>query len=421
MATAGRVFLSSRLWPWLAFAAALLLAPRVFPSGLGLSVLSQIGIAMIACLSYNLLFGQGGMLSFGHAVYSGMGAYMAIHALNLVGQGVWSWPVSLLPLVGGAAGMAVAAVFGWFSTRRGGMPFAMISLGLAELVFAAVLMFPGVFGGEAGIAGNRVVGAARAGVTFAPAIEVYHLIAAYTGLCAAAMFAFTRTPLGRLLNAVRDNPERVAYIGYSAHRIRYAAFVIAGFFAGVAGGLGALHFEIVTAEVVGTARSGAYLLFTVVGGSGHFAGPLLGAVLMVLSSVLFSEWTRAWLLYLGLAFLFIVMVAPGGVAGGVAALWQGLNSGRWRHAGPADRMAAAAAALGGLAMAAGLAALLEMLYHLQLRQALGDSLPFMGLVLQVSGRASWLGAAALAACGGALGWWARRRRLALRGQPGAGA
>src|SRR5918993_3569364 len=128
------------------------------------------------------------------------------------------------------------------------------------------------------------------------------------------MFAFTRTPLGRMLNAVRDNPERVEFIGYSTQRVRYLSFIIAGFFAGVAGGMYALNFEIATFEVVGAARSGAYLLFTFLGGATFFFGPIIGGILMVLALVLLSEFTKAWLLYLGLIFLFMVMYAPGGIA-----------------------------------------------------------------------------------------------------------
>ena len=113
------------------------------------------------------------------------------------------------------------------------------------------------------------------------------------------MFAFTGTPLGRMLNAVRDNPERVEFIGYEMQRVRYIAFIIAGFFAGVAGGMYAMNFEIATAEVVGAGRSGAYLLFTFLGGATVFFGPIIGAILMVLAFVLLSEFTKAWLLYLG--------------------------------------------------------------------------------------------------------------------------
>ena len=284
---------------WAVFAALMLLAPKVFNSGLSVTMLSQMGVAIVACLSYNMLLGQGGMLSFGHAVYTGLGAFVSIHALNMYsGSGVL--PVSLVPVVGGLAGMAFAALFGYVTTRKSGTTFAMITLGMAELVFAMSLMVPEFFGGEGGVSGNRMAGPATWGITFGPANQVYYLIAVYTLVCVVLMYAFTQTPLGRLLNAVRDNPERVEFIGYNPQRVRYTAFIIAGFFAGISGGLGALNFEIVNAEVVGAARSGGYLLFTFLGGATFFFGPIIGAVLMVLAFVLLSEVTQAWLLYLGL-------------------------------------------------------------------------------------------------------------------------
>ncbi|EGI77073.1 inner-membrane translocator, partial [Hylemonella gracilis ATCC 19624] len=309
---------------WGLFALVLLTMPRLFSSSLAVSLLSQMGIAIIACLSYNMLLGQGGMLSFGHAVYSGLGAYMTIHALNLMSglakTGQPFLPVSLLPLVGGLAGLFFAGLFGYVTTKKAGTTFAMITLGMAELVFAMSLMFAEFFGGEAGITANRVVGKPvlqgffDKGINFGPGIQVYYLIAVYTFVCVALMYAFTRTPLGRILNAVRDNPERVEFIGYSTQHVRYMAFMVAGFFAGIAGGLGAILFEIVTAEVVGPLRSGGYLLFTFLGGATVFFGPIIGGVLLVLTSVMLSELTKAWLLYLGLIFLFMVMYAPGGVA-----------------------------------------------------------------------------------------------------------
>ncbi len=307
------------LWPWLAYALLLTLAPLLWRSSFALTLLSQMGVAIIICLSYNLLFGQGGMLSFGHAVYSGLGGYVAIHALNQVSSGDWPMPVSLIPLAGGLGGLACAALLGWVSTRRAGTTFAMITLGVGELVAALALMWPAFFGGEGGVSGNRVVGAPVWGISFGPQIELYGLIAVYCFLSTAALYALTRTPLGRLLNAVRDNPERVEFIGYSTRRVRYLAFMIAGFFAGVGGGLGALNFEIVTAEVVSSHRSGAYLLFVFLGGAGYFAGPILGAVLMVLALVWLSALTPAWQLYLGLAFMAVVMAAPGGLLGVVMA------------------------------------------------------------------------------------------------------
>src|SRR5512143_2371367 len=119
--------------------------PLAFSGGFAITLLSQMGIAITFALSYNMLLGHTGMLSFGHAVYSGLGAYFTIHVLKMIGQGALPLPVSLLPLVGGLAGLAFGVVFGWITTRKSGISFAMISLGIGEMVFAASLMFPSFF------------------------------------------------------------------------------------------------------------------------------------------------------------------------------------------------------------------------------------------------------------------------------------
>ena len=374
---------------WSLFALLMALAPLAFTSSLSITILSQMGIAIIACLSFNMLLGQGGMLSFGHAVYTGLGAFLAIHALNSISNGSLPIPVAAVPLAGGVAGLGFAALFGYVTTRKAGTTFAMITLGIGELVFAMSLMIPEFFGGEGGVSGNRVIGKGFIGITYGPPIQVYYLIALYTFLSVAAMFAFTRTPLGRMLNAVRDNPERVEFVGYNTQRIRYTSFIIAGFFAGISGGLGALNFEIVTAEVVGAARSGAYLLFTFLGGATFFFGPIIGGVLMVLAFVLFSEFTKAWLLYLGLIFLFMVMYAPGGIA---SLIMMNL---RLAMFGFLRRLWASYLALGltALVVLVGAGAMIEMVYHLQLNATLGFELKFLGATLNSKGINSWFGAA----------------------------
>ena len=373
---------------WGAYALALLVAPLLWTSSLAQTMLSQMGIAIIACLSYNLLLGQGGMLSFGHAVYSGLGAYLAIHTLNVVGAGQLALPVSLVPLVGGLAGLFFAALFGYVSTKKSGTPFAMITLGLGELIWSMSLMLPEFFGGEGGVSSNRVVGKAVWGISFGPQIQVYYLIAVYAFVCTALLYALTRTPLGRMLNAVRDNPERVEFIGYDTQWVRFLAFLIAGFFAGVSGGLSALNFEIVTAEVVGAARSGAYLLFTFLGGATFFFGPIIGAVLMVVALVLLSELTKAWLLYLGLVFLFMVMYAPGGIASLIMMNLRLAAFGKLRALWPSYLGLAGAAAT----MLLGGSAMVEMLYHLQLNEALGPQMKYLGLALDAKSVESWFGA-----------------------------
>ncbi len=383
----------------------MLVAPMVFNSSLSVTMLSQMGIAIVACLSYNMLLGQGGMLSFGHAVYSGLGSFVSIHALKAVAGGQLPVPVSLIPLVGGVAGLGFAVLLGFVTTKKAGTTFSMITLGIGELVFAMSLMVPEFFGGEAGVEANRVVGKPVMGITFGPQVQVYYLLAIYTLVCTAGMYAFTRTPLGRMLNAVRDNPERVEFTGYNTQRVRYYSFVIAGFFAGVAGGMYALNFEIATAEVVGAARSGAYLLFTFLGGATFFFGPIIGAVLMVVAFVLLSEFTKAWLLYLGLIFLLMVMYAPGGIA---SLIMMNLRVAKFGKLKGMLGSYAALLASGGLCFA-GVSAMIEMVYHLQLNEALGPVMKFMGVSLDAKAATSWIGSLVLALVGGVLFLWVRGR------------
>ncbi len=394
---------------WALFALVFAVAPLVFRSGLAVTMLSQIGIAIVACLSYNMLLGQGGMLSFGHAVYSGLGTYVAIHALKAIGDGTFPLPVSLIPLVGGVSGIFFAVLLGFVTTKKSGTTFAMITLGIGELVFAMSLMVPEFFGGEAGVNANRMAGKPVMGITYGPQIQVYYLLAIYTFICTALMYAFTRTPLGRVLNAVRDNPERVEFIGYSTQRVRYISFIIAGFFAGMAGGMAALNFEIATAEVVGAGRSGAYLLFTFLGGATFFFGPIIGAVLMVVAFVLLSELTKAWLLYLGLVFLLMVMYAPGGIA---SLIMMNLRVAKFGKLGGLLGWYAALAVTGFVAFV-GIAAIIEMVYHVQLNEALGSTLKFMGVQLDTKSVASWVGAVVTAVVG-LVPFELTRRRFAVR-------
>ena len=375
---------------WGGFALVLLAAPLIFKQGSSLSILSQIGTMMIFGLSYNMLLGQGGMLSFGHAVYSGLGAFIVVHAMNLAGQGGFPIPVAMMPLVGGLAGMGFGILFGYVTTRKSGTTFAMITLGIVELVASCSLMFPGFFGGEGGVQTNRVIGQPVLGITFGPQIEVYYLIAVWLFICTIAMFAFTQTPLGRIINAVRDNPERVQFIGYDTQWVRYLTLILSAFFAGVSGALTAINFEIVSAENVSAIRSGAVLLFTFIGGVGFFVGPMIGAVVGVFTSVLLSEFTTAWQLYLGLFFIAMVMWAPIGLAGLALRLWLALRHGQltiWRML--AGLLAALLAGCGAVLM-------IEMVYH---RSHDNAPMTVFGNALDYHSVAPWLAALALLAVG----------------------
>ena len=157
---------------WIAAVVALLVLPKLFSSGGSLTTFSLIGISIIFSLSYNILLGQTGMLSFGHAVYYGLGGFLAIHAINIIARNKFAIPLPLVPLVGGLAGLLFAMLLGWVSTRRSGTAFAMISLGVAELVASSALILRTFFGGEAGVSANRTKVLRLFDWSFGPQIQI---------------------------------------------------------------------------------------------------------------------------------------------------------------------------------------------------------------------------------------------------------
>jgi branched-chain amino acid transport system permease protein len=300
---------------WITAAIVLLALPCLSNSGASLTTLSLTGISIIFSLSYNILLGQTGMLSFGHAVYYGLGGFLAIHGMNLIASSKLPIPLPLVPLIGGIAGLFFAAILGWVPTRRSGTAFAMISLGLAELVASTSLLLRSFFGGEAGVSADRTKLFRMFDWSFGSQLQIYYLIAFWTLLTVVAMHALTRAPLGRMWNAVRDNPERVQFVGYNPHVIRYLAFCFAGFFAGIAGALAAINFEIANSAYLGAAQSGVVLFATYIGGVGFFIGPIVGAILVTYLSLVLSDLTTVWQLYFGLFFIAVVMFAPNGITG----------------------------------------------------------------------------------------------------------
>ena len=400
---------------WLAAAALLAALPYVVRTSAAVPVMNQMGIAIVFALSYNMLLGQGGMLSFGHAVYFGLGGFIAAHVLNLAGRGVVYLPVPLLPLVGGLGGLLFAVLFGGFSTRRAGTVFAMISLGVGEMMAASSLIVDRFFGGEEGITANRTKAPLLFGLHFSTDRQVYYLIAFWVLVAAALMYAFSRTPVGRMANAVRDNPERAEFVGYSARGVRFVSFCAAGFFAGLAGGLFAVNYEILTAANMGLAASGAVLLMTYIGGIGFFAGPILGAVIFTFLQSMLSDYTGIWLLYLGILFLATVLFVPAGLAGVVA-----MHLPVWR-AGGLGRLVGPylVAALAGLVAAGGVIGLLEMVYFVVTASTALTSRRLFWVSVPVRTLWPWLAFAALAVTGGLGVGWAGPRAAAAFGNASA--
>jgi len=372
-------------WLFIVGLVILIIYPRIFDSGFSITVASEMGIAIVFALSYNMLLGQGGMLSFGHAVVYGVGGFAAIHILNDMSEGL-AIPLELLPLIGGFAGLAFGIISGYISTRKSGTTFALISMGIVELVAACSLLLPSFFGGEEGIDGDRMVDFTLTGFDFGSEIQVYYLIVFWTIICTVFMYLQTQTPIGRMANAVRDNPERALFVGYNTHLVRFFQFSISGFFAGVAGGLFAINYEMITPELVGSIPSGNILLMTYVGGVGHFFGPIIGACLFTVLRVFLSNMTEAWQLYLGLLFVGMVLWAPNGIAGLIMLhkpLWMVK---RFKKLIPVYLMGFLAT----LWTFFGLIILVEINYHLSLSMDPSSPMSMIGVEFQAQSPIAWI-------------------------------
>jgi branched-chain amino acid transport system permease protein len=284
-------------------------------AGFLISMLSQMGMMVILALSYNMLLGQAGLFSLCHATFFGIGGYAMIHLLNAAGSGDLPLPMEVMPLLAGLAGMALAALFGAMATKQRATAFAMITLGISELMATAALMFHHFFGGEGGVTTDRMIGNSIFGLTYASGLQVYYLILAWTIIAAALMYFLTLTPLGRMANATRDNFERAQFIGYDPRMVRFLQFVLSGFFAGIGGGLYAITYEIVTFDALAAPLSANALLMAYIGGTTVFGGPILGAILITLLQSGVSLLSNSWLVYVGVMFILMVIFAPAGLAG----------------------------------------------------------------------------------------------------------
>ncbi|MGE5159331.1 MAG: branched-chain amino acid ABC transporter permease [Gemmatimonas sp.] len=380
---------------WVVAAIALVVLPLVFSSGGSLTSFSLIGIAIVFALSYNILLGETGLLSFGHAVQYGLGGFAAVHMMNAVAAYGLPIPLPLIPLMGGLGGLGFALLIGWVMTRRAGTVFAMISLGIGELVASSSLILRSVFGGESGITTDRTALPQIFGWSFGPQIQIYYLIAFWVLVSAAAMYALTRTPLGRICNAVRDNPGRVEFIGYDPHVVRYLAYCFAGFFAGIAGGLAAVNFEIANSAYLGATQSGMVLFATFIGGTAYFFGPILGAILVTYLQLGLTNLTSVWQLYFGIIFIGIVMFAPGGIAGLLMMHRPLIRAGTLRMVIPSYLTAA----LPTLALACGVILSIETVARYTASEGEDTIINLFGIPFDATAPATWATAAVLTIVG----------------------
>jgi len=285
-------------------------------------------IAALFALAFALAMGQAGMLSFGHSAYYGLGAFAALHLMRAIEHKLFGFPTPMIPLAGALVGFLFGLVFGWFATQRTGVYFSMVTLALAELLFTLAPTWNALFGGESGIATIR---GPSWGISFGSDAEVYYLTLGWFVVSAWCMWAFTKTPVGRLALALRDNEQRVRFLGFNTHVARTLIFAISCLFAGVAGALLAIANEAANYTIFSAQASANVVLQTFIGGAGTFFGPALGAMIMTFFARITSDLTRSWLLYQGLIFVLVMLFAPQGLGGLVDLHARKIKANGWKH------------------------------------------------------------------------------------------
>ncbi len=277
--------------------------------GLTTTSAAEIVIFALACMGLNLLAGYTGLVSFGHGAWFGFGAYAAaLVALALPGD-----HLALPVLAAMALTVVVAAGFGWLMLRRRGVYFSLMTLALSALGFSIAFRWTSVTGGENGLGGvERPV---MLGIDLNDNLNFYILVALIALLAAGLMWRFVNSPLGHVLEAIRENETRATALGYDTHRYKLAAFVLSATITALAGALLLYKNRLTSAEPMSIVFSGELLAMTVIGGMRGFLGPALGAIFYIMFREYLSIYTENWLLWFGLVFMGFVLFAREGLIG----------------------------------------------------------------------------------------------------------
>lgn len=294
----------------------------------------QIVIYAFFGIAFNILLGYTGMISLGHAAFFGVGGYTAglMHYWLQPGTGVPAWITNTFlrfPLeISILSAMVVSALVAWgigrLASAKRGVYFAMLTLALSQVFYYAAQTFDTITGGtdgRGGLANMRLgslglqVGVMDAGVT-------YYFVFVVAGLCTAVIWRILHSPFGQVLCAIRENERRARNCGYDTARVRLCAFVLSGFFSGLAGALAIVYGESVPIENLHFVTSGQVVIITLFGGAGTFLGPAVGSfIYWYLRQLVSTEFVKYlsvfqyWEMWVGLSFVLIVLFVPNGILG----------------------------------------------------------------------------------------------------------
>jgi branched-chain amino acid transport system permease protein len=298
--------------------AAAFLLPPFLAGDFYINLASQILIASIFALSLNLLVGFGGMTSLGHASYLGVAAYISALLTSRYGFGHGA---AALISIGGT--VATAALFGVIALRATGLGFLMITLALSQVLWGLAYRMSDVTNGDNGVSG--LTRPRPFGISLESPVAFYWFALIVAAVAFATMAIFVSSAFGSSLQGVRDQPRRMAALGFNPWMIRWITFIYAGFWAGVSGLLYVYYNKYIHPSSLSTTSSAEALLGVIAGGSGTLGGPVVGAALVLLLKNYVSAYVERWNMLLGLVFLFIVLVMPAGIVPGITRLLAGLR------------------------------------------------------------------------------------------------
>lgn len=311
------------LFLWFFLLAALASVPFLLPV-YWIMILTEILVMSMFAMSFNLLFGYTGLLSFGQAGFFGTGGYLAVLTLLHGSTSIW------VALVAGVLGSGlIALIIGWLCVRRDEIYFAILTLGFGMMLFTIAHNWRSVTGGSDGLGNFSVPEVDFLGVvlTLADPKIFYFFVLIIVLLGTWLLSRIVNSPFGLLLKAARENSNRIAFIGANVRSLRLFAFVIAGALAGASGVLFAMFNRIASPEMLHWSFSGKVILMTLLGGSGVFFGPAVGAAIFFVLEHIITSFTTNWMIFLGIILVLLVLLFPSGVLGSLLEMWGRIRKG----------------------------------------------------------------------------------------------
>jgi len=275
-----------------------------------LNMLTEIIVFALYAVSYNLLLGYAGLLSFGHAMFFGMGAFtVAVALIHIPGLSLWS-AISLAVIMTTAVGF----IAGGLLLRHKGSYFALLTLAFNALFYAVATKWHTITGGDDGLSVTRPdLGLGFTTISMAGIESFYYFTLVIVGAAIVFCWYFTKTAMGQTVLMMRENEERMKFLGYNTNISRLILFTFTGAVAGLAGAFYTLHFQFCSQSAISVDMTTTVLLMTFVGGTGTFWGPMLGVLVYVILQNYLSDITDRWPLFMGLIFVFMVLFIPGGL------------------------------------------------------------------------------------------------------------